>query len=280
MKPDPMCSASSLEAGEPLAGTAVAGRWRWLGLEYRSAWPAKAVEEVPLPPEVRSFVDRFASQPGHRVQLLRRPHRKRGPLTVQLADLRAGTLRQTTIARYEELPKLELDALPLVDRTVLWVCTHGQRDFCCGTLGGRVYAAAQQLLGEDAWQTSHLGGHRFAPTLLALPRGLCYGRIAAEDIGPLLESLQKGSLYRLDALRGRVAWSRGAQAAEIVLRNTLGELSDRAVELVTDTPEQVVLRAQGREVRFSIESRMLEHPVVSSCGKPAGPSRAVVAIMA
>lgn len=277
MKPEVMCSVSSLAAEEPLAGTAVAGRWRWLGLEYRPAWAARGVEEAVLPPEARAFVDAFAARPGHRVQLLRRPHHKSGPLTVQLADSRVGALREGTIDSYEELPALELDALPTKAGPVLWVCTHGQRDFCCGTHGGRVFAEAHRMLGDDAWQTSHLGGHRFAPTLLAWPQGVCYGRLAPRDVGPLLDALREGRLYRHDTVRGRVAWSRGAQAAEAVLRGADDALGADEVALVVDTPERVILRARGREHGFSIETTPLDEPVVASCGKSPGPAWSVVA---
>ena len=57
------------------------------------------------------------------------------------------------------------------------VCTHGQRDTCCGSKGTRLFAeltesplgAAQ--LPVRLWRTSHTGGHRFAPSAIAFPSG-------------------------------------------------------------------------------------------------------------
>lgn len=279
MDPEVTCSVSSLLAGEPLAGTAVAGRWRWLGIEYRPAWAAQGVEQAAFPPEVRAFVDAFAARPGHRVQLLRRPDRRSGPLVVQLADLRAGTVREASVERYEALSSLDLDAMPRVRGPVLWVCTHGQRDRCCGVDGGRVFAAARRL-SDGVWQTSHLGGHRFAPTLLALPQGVCYGRVAPDEVGELLGAIDRGALHRLDRVRGRVAWSRAAQAAEVEVRRTLGDDRATTVELVSEDEDGVMLRVRGRTFRVTVDTVPLDRPVRSSCGKAPGPGDALVARIA
>jgi hypothetical protein len=58
------------------------------------------------------------------------------------------------------------------------VCTHGTRDSCCGRRGASLaveLAAAGLRAGENFWRTSHLGGHRFAPTFLVLPQGTVWG---------------------------------------------------------------------------------------------------------
>jgi hypothetical protein len=51
---------------------------------------------------------------------------------------------------------------------MLLVCTNGRRDVCCALWGQRFYAAAAALL-PNVWQTTHLGGHRFAATAVSLP---------------------------------------------------------------------------------------------------------------
>lgn len=85
----------------------------------------------------------------------------------------------------------ELLAEPVSDRapaegvTDVLICTHGTRDRCCGSSGTKLHqqvvaaqADAQAGASADAspeavrvWRTSHLGGHRFAPTALTLPDG-------------------------------------------------------------------------------------------------------------
>jgi hypothetical protein len=64
---------------------------------------------------------------------------------------------------------------PAVD---ILLCTHGTRDSCCGRRGAALTAqlAVSGLLGgENLWRTSHMGGHRFAPTFLVLPQGTSWG---------------------------------------------------------------------------------------------------------
>jgi hypothetical protein len=53
------------------------------------------------------------------------------------------------------------------------ICTHGTRDVCCGSRGSALYRDSGSLHNGSIrlWQTSHLGGHRFAPTALILPDG-------------------------------------------------------------------------------------------------------------
>lgn len=53
------------------------------------------------------------------------------------------------------------------------ICTHGARDVCCGRAGTPLYRdlVAAELPGVRVWRTSHLGGHRFAPTAMTLPDG-------------------------------------------------------------------------------------------------------------
>ncbi len=59
----------------------------------------------------------------------------------------------------------------------MMVCTHSQVDLACGKFGTPLYrqlrkeyasASARQL---RVWQSTHFGGHQFAPTLVDLPHG-------------------------------------------------------------------------------------------------------------
>lgn len=105
-----------------------------------------------------------------------------------------------------------------VDTPFYLVCTHGKRDECCAKYGLAVYRALQQRIGERVWQSSHIGGHRFAATLLAFPTGHCFGRLTPNDIETMQSSYDADTLFSLDHLRGRTAWSRAEQAAEDHLR--------------------------------------------------------------
>ena len=61
----------------------------------------------------------------------------------------------------------------------MWlVCTNGKRDACCARDGVPVARALAALRPDEAWECSHLGGHRFAANVALLPEGLCFGRVA------------------------------------------------------------------------------------------------------
>jgi hypothetical protein len=69
---------------------------------------------------------------------------------------------------------------PAVD---VLVCTHGTRDSCCGRRGAQLaveLSAPGLLAGRNLWRTSHMGGHRFAPTFLVLPQGTVWGYADAD----------------------------------------------------------------------------------------------------
>lgn len=61
------------------------------------------------------------------------------------------------------------------------VCSHGTRDRCCGGPGTRLAVEVRAALPEvRVRRTSHLGGHRYAPTALTLPDGRSWAHLDAE----------------------------------------------------------------------------------------------------
>lgn len=84
-----------------------------------------------------------------------------------------------SLAHNEALPtSTRIDPTPWRD---VAICTHGSRDACCATFGAPMYlkmhVAAQSLPNTRVWRCSHLGGHRFAPTMIDLPSGRVYGLV-------------------------------------------------------------------------------------------------------
>ena len=229
------CSRSSLLDEEPMAGTAPTDR-AWLFVEHAAAWgrdaPTLVAEHVAVPANVR-------------VQLIRRHGRHSSDrLTVfaAWADGERFRVESTTLAGLSALGGLDLTALgegrspgltPYDD--ALWlVCTHGRRDLCCATTGRPVAAALAERWPEQTWETTHLGGHRFAGTLLALPSGLCLGRLDAETAVAACQDLAHETVP-LTVSRGRAGLPGPAQAAELALRarldaTSLGDLAVHAVD--------------------------------------------------
>jgi hypothetical protein len=105
---------------------------------------------------------------------------------------------------------------------LLLVCANGRRDRCCGHDGGRLADALQAGPWADQVLTStHLGGHRFAPTALLLPAGVLHGRL---DVGSAADVLAQSLEARTPtaSLRGFSTLDEPAQVAEARGRTLLG----------------------------------------------------------
>ncbi|MBO0801607.1 MAG: sucrase ferredoxin, partial [Nocardiopsaceae bacterium] len=61
-----------------------------------------------------------------------------------------------------------------VERMYL-VCTHARRNRCCARFGVPLSRALAARYPEELWETTHVGGHKFAANLVLLPHGLYYG---------------------------------------------------------------------------------------------------------
>ena len=95
------------------------------------------------------------------------------PAVEDLLDRAEGSPNESSgLARYrQETPHV---------RDIL-VCTHGSRDVCCGKFGYPVYDLLRRRHAAPGrirvWRTSHLGGHRFAPTMIEYPEGRLWGHL-------------------------------------------------------------------------------------------------------
>ena len=104
---------------------------------------------------------------------------------------------------------------------ILLVCTNGRRDACCALRGRALTLALADEHAERTWESTHLGGHRFAANLVCLPHGIVYGRVPP-DAGARLADLYLAGQLDPEHLRGRSAWPAPAQVAEVELRGRLG----------------------------------------------------------
>jgi hypothetical protein len=282
-----LCSMRSREVGEPLAGTAVSETAVWIVLEHRAPWGAKAVVESKLPDDVKARLRAWEAElPGARVQLARRQGRVDGPLRfwVGVSDLGASRLAEHTLGSVEALLQLDVPAQvralragePIAGavtstRPLVLVCTNGRRDVCCAKLGAPVAQALAQQGELEVWQTTHLGGHRFAATLLQLPEGICYGRVEPHEAPALAEAIRGRRIHRLDRLRGRTALHEAAQAAEAMWRERTGRLELDALARVEHGSDggTVEVRLHDREGlvhEFRLACRELGTRAPPSCG--------------
>lgn len=256
---DVRCAAASLLDGEPMAGSAPAEA-TWLFVEQPGPWGRQAVAECRLPEAVR---DHLVGLGGVRVQLIRRHGGASGPgvrvFSAVLGD--RPEVRTALLADPAELlggaaddPFGHLAWEPYAGP--LWlVCTNGRRDLCCAELGRPVAAALADRWPEATWETSHLSGHRFASTLLALPAGVVLGRVDPVSAVEACTALEAGRLP-IHLARGRSGLPGAAQVAELHLRAELGldRLDD--VRVVAVGPGRVRLQAGGATYLVGVEESL------------------------
>lgn len=268
-----------------MAGTAAHDR-AFLLVEHDGPWGRKALVESRLPQHVRSGLAKAADAAGVRIQLVRRHHRtaRREGLRVFGAYAVPGApwIETGLLESPEDLLGLDLAALGAGrsiglsrhEEPLLLVCTNGRRDACCAELGRPLVAALDEAHPTLTWETTHLGGHRFAGAMLTLPHGLSYGRVTAEDGLRIAQATLAGDLVP-GLLRGRAAYAGPVQAAEIALLERLGLAGADALDLVSarETGEvtEVAFRQDGRRHELVVTGLVgpsVRHSCVDVAEKP------------
>lgn len=272
------CSYQARHAKEPLAGTAPHAVF-WVLVEQPGPWGRDALSQSHLVPEVgRALIDWAAAAPPEapvRMGLIRRPGRHADSHSIQnrtvlvaLSDPLVGNLRTFSVENPSDILSWDLPSLmsPSDSRsnatTAVLVCTNARRDECCALLGRPLAAELAQRRSTDSqvWETSHLGGHRFAPTFVDLPSGYLFG-------GP------SASTRSVDACRGRSSLPPPAQTAELAVMKHLGWTHPAPLVVRGGGGSYSVTTPDQSTFQVSVAQRQLS-PRPESCRKPSVPGTA------
>ncbi len=236
------CTEVSQKRDEPLYGTAVSVKV-WLFLEYDRPWQAKAIQDNELAPEVMDWLLAAEGSVNGRLQFIRQFKPSERTMAFFVAIPEKNRVYGFELDSYEELFRLNVDDIVAGERKYepfLWerplylVCTNGRRDRCCAKFGGELYREMQAAVGtagaadaaargvNPVWMTTHLGGHRFAPTLLSLPDGIIYGWVEANEAVQFLATHQQQKIS-LAHYRGHTQYADVVQAADYYLRKESGK---------------------------------------------------------
>ena len=285
------CASLSRQLEEPLSATAPTAA-TWLLLEQPGPWGARALTSSHLDPVLGRALERAVQGTGVRVALIRRPGRHAdchapSPRHVYAAHTAPGNawLHGASTVDPRQLLGLDFAALgrgdarsfdavlrgrPHTGDPLALVCTNGRRDQCCALLGRPLAAglAARGLRG--VWEVTHLGGHRFSPTVLLLPYGYAYGRAEPSTVVAAADGVREGRVV-LDGCRGRTAWERPGQAAELAVRGALGEERAEALDVTgvdgaAPRWEVTVAHRDGRRWHVTVAQGAAEPPRPDSCG--------------
>lgn len=222
------CSVLSRNASEAKFGTASTGDV-WLLIEYPRPWESKILHENRRLEPIKQFLDdTLASIPRSRVLFIKHEHRPARELSFFIVSCRERdpfTVGFTPDC-YEDILRIDvaavargdsLDGGAIVKEPLYLVCTHGRRDKCCAKFGFPLYNSLRTELGDSVWQSSHVGGDRFAANLVCFPQGLFFAHVT-EDGGRAIAGAHGIGNLILDDYRGRACFSPPVQAGEFFIR--------------------------------------------------------------
>jgi len=243
------CADAAQTRGETIAATAVPYR-RYLLLEVPGSWGQSALDERNVDPGTARWLARAAADADLNVLLIRRPGRLAAgmpragmsracePRAWALADTGQGAkrVRWGSWNRPQDLRALDLAAdIPASaarsgPQRLALICTNGKRDLCCAVRGRPVAHALAAIGSWDTWECSHLGGHRFAATMMLLPTGDMFGWLDPSAAVAAVERFDAGQ-FLLPHYRGRSGQPLPVQAALHAAAVRLGDSRRHAFEV-------------------------------------------------
>lgn len=269
------CSDASVRAGEPIAGSASTCAELVLVSWPKRAWGADALDSTGLPASLPGWLAARAAD-GRKValRLVSRPDTSTDLVTA-MGWTAAGSWRVDGVPPAELAERMDA-ATGVGARPALVVCTHGRHDACCALHG---QGLAEQARGEvarrgldlEVWESTHLGGHRFAATAISLPSGHMHGRLRPADAAALVDhaaGVSQGPI--LDLYRGSVFQGEAQQVAEAAALAWAAQQSWGGAASVGEPRDGVVpVRVGERALAVRVERRAWS--TVKSCSEaPAG----------
>ena len=268
LDPAERCSLRSRQADESLSGTASTIR-RWLLIEHDGPWGRDGLRDARLPEGLGERLHALERRFRGRVLLIRRPDRPSGGgsgatrcFAVDTGEAWIGTATVDRIDDAAALDPRDHATFADVDDPLFVVCTHGRRDPCCAERGRPLAQALAAAAAGAVWESTHVGGDRFAGNLVAFPHGLYFGRVEPEEAADIARDYGDGRIARLDRYRGRSCDPFPVQAAERAVRERTG-----AARIDDVTPEHVQRREHLAEVTFATP----EGPVAVRLSRAASP---------
>jgi hypothetical protein len=210
---------------EPSMATAPEASRAWLLIEHPGPWPHDAADAA-LPPALAALAV-SAEAFGVRVQMIRRPGRRQvGDVRTVFLGWTAGGepfLRRARVSALSpelaerDLKELACGSVPSFGswwpEPLFLVCTHGKRSVCCARFGGPLAQALAARHPGQVWETTHVGGHRFAANLVILPHGLYYGPVGSDTAAAAIAAYQHSAIAA-GRYRGRAGQPRAEQEAD------------------------------------------------------------------
>jgi hypothetical protein len=279
------CAAVSTANAESQSATAsrIDG---WILLEYRGMWDRDVLGRSLLSDQLKAHLrEQLHELRPSRLLFLKKPERRSyGRRYVSFGTSKPGAERfyRLEVDHLEDLRDFDFAAalaaeeppgIP-VDHPLFVVCTHGKRDRCCAKHGQPLYDALRRETESDwVWQSTHLGGDRFAGNVVVFPEALYFGRVEPDGARALLEA-HAGGRVDLERYRGRAAYTFPVQAGEQGIREAKGLLGIDDLAFVACTREdedawRVRFRGpDGTVFEVDVAAELADEPVYLTCSAP------------
>jgi len=300
------CSVLTRKSAEPLAGTAPFARhfvfitwpkkyWQYEALEAKGGFPQGLKKWMKEQSEVNGKISiRLVSRAGlsqDKVEIYIYPEKYcySNVLPSQIPAVLESYFRDGITAAFSPAA---------IKGEQIFICTHGRHDKCCAKFGQELvdkmrYHVSRQKTAVEVWDSSHLGGHRFAATMLDFPTGRAYGHLSPHEVPNYLASRKAAQVYGA-AYRGSVFLSGLEQVAEAHVQHfcfiqkwrcqprirkveqlteenfrCLADLSDTesSVDLQKIIPDEMVFNFKLKGFKGPSGCDALEEPKLRSCWK-------------
>jgi hypothetical protein len=227
------CSNQSLLSHENLIGTVPLTKVYVL-IEHKQPWANEALESKDITQELRLITEKYRKF-AQFILISNQYTKQKDEVKVIFYIMndneqlqRDFTSYEAEFSNYEQIYEVIKNyfvnqQLPSTTRSTknrnLLICTHGGFDRCCGKYGKPFYIKSNEILHNlsadekvEIWESSHFGGHRFAPTMIDFPDGRYYGRLN-EDIFTSIINRTGELTQTLSSYRG---WSILPKVAQVV----------------------------------------------------------------
>ena len=257
------CRNISIECGEPLPGSGVAAK-RYALLHWpRRHWRVPRTTSSEMSETLSEAIVK-ANEAGVHVALVD------GDDIALSVDGKVLTVASQELAAEHLLNIASGGALDGVadTRITILCCTDSKQDPCCAKYGFSTWKALKEKADPTKFrvlQSTHLGGCRFAATLIVLPARHRYGRLDPQAVPAFLENLSKGIPY-LPAYRGNPTLDEARQVAEHAALTYAGD--DGATEVAlqqspdfsndSENDAEFIAVVSSRRLRVRLASHLFE----------------------
>jgi hypothetical protein len=262
---DSFCSHVCQQGKEPLHGSAISAQ-HYLFISWpRHLWAPNQFDSDHFPSELREYLGRLQKDLRVATRLVHRTGIAKDkcfiiimPEAVCYEAVGVSDLKGVIEGYFTNRPDEKFIRRKSLE-TFVFCCTHGTRDKCCAKFGRAALKEFRNVAKQidvplEVWESTHLGGDRFAANALVFPHGYMYGRIRVEDVGNIIKATVNGVPFA-PCYRGSVTLVGAKQLVEAFGQNYCHERG---------LPSKVVL---GKTAEIAPDHHIVELQILGKSGQ-------------